>query len=244
MSRREVRRRPIDWSLIRKVFLTLAGLFAFAMAFRFGLIPPQFSPLPAIVVERPFPLVVDWQLRELAVDESLCRGLVSTKHITGKMIADRPLRDGCGWTNAVRVSRIGGVRFPANGMNCGVAGGMALWVENVVQPAAQEIFGQRVVSMRQMGVYSCRNIIGSRFWGNRRSQHATANAVDVGGFQLSGGTRISVLRDWSNTGRKGEFLRRVHRGACRFFRVVLGPEFNRAHRDHFHFDRGPLWQCK
>lgn len=239
------KRGRIDWALVRKVALAIAIMAAVFVAFRQGLIPPRYSPLPAIVIERPFPLVVDWQLRELATDDALCRGLLSSKHLTGAKVSDRPIRNGCGWTNAVRVSRIGGVRFPAARMNCGVAGGMALWVENVVQPAAQKYFEQRVVSMRQMGIYACRNIIGSRFWGNRRSQHATANAVDVGAFRLQNGTVISVLHDWNKrNSAKGRFLRAVHRGACAYFRVVLGPEFNRAHRDHFHFDRGNLWRCK
>jgi hypothetical protein len=25
---------------------------------------------------------------------------------------------------------------------------------------------------------------------------------------------------------------------------VLGPEYNAAHHDHFHLDRGPLMRCK
>jgi hypothetical protein len=32
------------------------------------------------------------------------------------------------------------------------------------------------------------------------------------------------------------FLRRVHRGACRVLRTVLGPEANESHRDHLHLD--------
>ena len=95
-----------------------------------------------------------------------------------------------------------------------------------------------------MGVYSCRNIIGSKFWVTRRSEHAKANAVDIGAFRLKNGSTISVRKHWKGTGKKAQFLRAVHLGACRYFRVVLGPEFNRAHHDHFHFDRGPLWRCK
>ena len=32
------------------------------------------------------------------------------------------------------------------------------------------------------------------------------------------------------------FLRRVHGGACRVLRTVLGPEANESHRDHLHLD--------
>jgi hypothetical protein len=35
------------------------------------------------------------------------------------------------------------------------------------------------------------------------------------------------------------FLRTLHKGACREFETVLGPEANDAHRNHFHFDLNP-----
>jgi hypothetical protein len=35
---------------------------------------------------------------------------------------------------------------------------------------------------------------------------------------------------------KAEFLRAAHRAACRIFATVLGPEANKAHRNHFHLD--------
>jgi hypothetical protein len=41
--------------LIRKVTLTLLAFLGIFIVFRQGLIPPRLSPLPAIVVERPFP---------------------------------------------------------------------------------------------------------------------------------------------------------------------------------------------
>jgi len=37
-------------------------------------------------------------------------------------------------------------------------------------------------------------------------------------------------------GPKRLFLRALHKGACGVFGTVLGPEANRAHRDHFHLD--------
>lgn len=234
----------MNWALARKLLMTFTVMLGVAVAFRQGWIPPQYSPLPPINIEKPVPLVVDWQLRELKSDEKLCRGVLKSEYLTGAMVPDRLIRDGCGWENAVRVSRIAGAKFPASAMNCGVAAAMALWMVNVVQPAAMKIFEKPVVSMRQMGVYSCRNIIGSKFWKNRRSQHATANAVDIGGFRLAGGTTISVARDWGRRGPKQRFLKEVFKGACNYFRVVLGPNFNRAHHDHFHFDRGNLWRCR
>ncbi len=46
-----------------------------------------------------------------------------------------------------------------------------------------------------------------------------------------------VLKDWGR-GERGEFLRAVRDGACRFFGGVLSPDYNAAHANHFHFDMG------
>ena len=35
---------------------------------------------------------------------------------------------------------------------------------------------------------------------------------------------------------KTDFLRAVHRSACKAFKTALGPEANEAHRNHFHID--------
>ncbi|MGI9403709.1 MAG: extensin family protein, partial [Hyphomicrobium sp.] len=36
--------------------------------------------------------------------------------------------------------------------------------------------------------------------------------------------------------KEAAFLKRLHKGACRIFGTVLGPELNESHRNHFHFD--------
>jgi hypothetical protein len=59
--------------------------------------------------------------------------------------------------------------------------------------------------------------------------------VDIGGFVLSDGTRVTVLNNWGE-GRYGQALRAMHRAACGTFGTVLGPEANAYHRNHFHFD--------
>ena len=43
---------------------------------------------------------------------------------------------------------------------------------------------------------------------------------------------------------KAAFLRQVHGGACHGFMAVLGPDYNAAHRNHFHLDRGPYRVCR
>jgi len=52
---------------------------------------------------------------------------------------------------------------------------------------------------------------------------------------LKSGQEITVLTDWGR-GDRGRALRQMWRAACGPFGTVLGPEANRFHRDHFHFD--------
>ena len=144
----------------------------------------------------------------------------------------------CGYDDAVRLAPEGSapVAFrPAGlGTSCPVAAGLALWEWHVVQPAALARFGRRVVAIDHFGSYSCRRMYGraSGLW----SEHARANALDVAGFRLEDGRRISVAADWKDRGAKGRFLHDVRDGACRLFATVLSPDYNAAHRDHLHLD--------
>jgi len=233
------------WGWIWRGFLTLVVLAAVALVFRQGWLPARYTPVPVLDLDHPLPIVTDWQLAELRRDRRMCQQMIdSSRKLIASPVPDNPIRKGCGWINAVRPTAFGRVSYSTARVSCPVAAAMALWIAYDVQPLARRIFGRRVVRLDDMGVYSCRNVIGSRFWKNRRSEHATANAVDIGGFHLDDGTHISVLRDWKRPGRKSEFLRAVHLAACSYFRVVLGPDFNSEHENHFHFDRGTLYTCR
>ncbi|MEW4448108.1 extensin family protein [Qipengyuania sp. JC766] len=117
---------------------------------------------------------------------------------------------------------------------CPVGIAMELWMRDVVQPAAQERYGSAVAEVEHFGSFSCRRLYGrgSGPW----SEHATGNAIDIAAFVLDDGTRISVLGDWEGEDNGAAFLREARDGACGLFGTVLSPEYNEAHRDHFHFD--------
>lgn len=124
------------------------------------------------------------------------------------------------------VSNIGPVQ-------CQVASTFGDWARFGVDRAARQILGSPLARIETMGSYSCRNVAGS----NRRSAHATAGAIDVSAFVLEDGRRISLTEDWNGgTAAEREFLRVVHKSACKRFGTVLGPEYNRAHADHFHLE--------
>lgn len=118
---------------------------------------------------------------------------------------------------------------------CPVAAALALWERETVQPAARRRFGQAVTAINHAGSFSCRRLYGRS--SGAFSEHATADAVDITGFRLSDGTRVSVLADWRGGGDKAAFLREVRDGACDLFATVLSPDYNAAHADHFHLDQ-------
>ena len=154
----------------------------------------------------------------------------------------RPIENGCGYTDAA-ILRRAGVSYGGDLLlRCGALVPLLLWQRYAVEPAAQQTFGSRVVAIRNYGTYSCRNI--NHAPDRPRSQHATANAIDVAGFVLADGTRISIARDWRDTGAKGRFLHAARDGACRFFGVVLSPDYNALHHDHFHMDASRWHVCR
>ena len=122
---------------------------------------------------------------------------------------------------------------------CPVAIALQLWQRDALAPLAEELFGSELDRIEHLGAYSCRRLYGRSegAW----SEHATGNAIDIASFVLTDGTSISVLRDWTDEGTKGEFLRRARDGACDGFSTVLSPDYNTAHADHFHLDMSGRW---
>ncbi|MBW8783112.1 MAG: extensin family protein [Novosphingobium sp.] len=118
---------------------------------------------------------------------------------------------------------------------CALDAGLVLWLRNSVEPAAQRLLGSRVVALEHYGTTACRHIRGSDSGG--WSEHATGNAIDVAGFDLADGRRITVDHDWSSSGPAQAFLHRIRHGACGVFGTVLSPDYNAAHADHFHLDQ-------
>ncbi|CCB63546.1 Extensin family protein [Hyphomicrobium sp. MC1] len=123
---------------------------------------------------------------------------------------------------------------PPAALRCPMIPQLDRWVKEVVEPAARYQFRQELVSIKVLASYSCRpmnNVEGAMI-----SEHAYANAVDIGGFTLADGTTISVQRGWNGSRAEQDFLRVVHDGSCAYFTTVLGPNYNSLHSNHFHLD--------
>ena len=153
-------------------------------------------------------------------------------------VPDRAFGPGCAVRDAVAFASIGGDEGQIGVGNlgpvaCPLASGFGAWVRFGADRAARQILGSGLARVETMGSYACRNVAGT----GRLSAHAQARAIDIAGFTLADGRRISVAKDW-NGGTEAErrFLRVVHQSACKRFGTVLGPDYNAAHRDHLHIE--------
>jgi len=173
-----------------------------------------------------------------APDERACLAGLGAREASFTVVPDAYYGAGCATINTVRLFSLSGDRSPFAVSNlgpvaCPLANAFAGWARFGVDRAAQQFFGSPLVRIETMGSYACRNIAGTE----RRSAHATANAIDVSGFDLADGRHITILGDWyAGDPTTRSFLRVVERSACRRFGTVLSPDYNTEHRNHLHVE--------
>lgn len=210
---------------------------------RWPTIPPQWNPWSPLQLDAPPDSFTRLRLERLERDDVACRVALAQSGMLARPLPDGDTGPGCGFDNAFEIRR-STVAFDAPfSLSCRAAVSLALWERHVLAPAAREHLQAEVARIEHFGSYACRNVYGRAE--GRRSQHATADAFDIAGFLLGDGRRVRVLADWDGQDADtAEFLRAVRDGACDYFDAVLGPDYNAAHRDHFHFDRGGFRTCR
>jgi hypothetical protein len=226
---------------VRIALAALAALLAsVGAAWQLGWrLPNAWNPWAVLDVQQAPNLLTAYKLSRLRDDPELCRRSLQTSTLRVKSQADSPPDANCPLHNVWRVEG-GQARVSSSFLaSCPLAVAYALFEVHSLQPAAQRVFGQPVTQVDHLGSFACRNVYHRKQ--GRLSQHATANALDISGFRLKDGQRIVLLSDWQGEGDKARFLRQVRDGACDSFSTVLGPDYNAAHRNHFHLDMG-FWQ--
>ena len=168
------------------------------------------------------------------------------RDLAAEGVAFRPLQDkrtgpGCGLFGTVQLTDIGVPVTGLTAVRCGEARAFSAWVRNAVAPAAYQLLGSELARVETYGSYACRNVAGRAY----RSGHAIANAVDVSGFTLKDGRRVTVLADWrAADGATRDFWQAVHRSACKRFGTVLSPDYNPAHANHLHLEDDAARLCR
>lgn len=176
-------------------------------------------------------------------DIRICLADLTSAGARYELLPDRNFSPGCSATRSVKLLEVGIPVTNLGAVKCELAVPFTRWVGGAVQQAARAWLDSPVAKIETFGSYACRPI--NNVAGNKLSEHARANAVDVSGFILASGRRISVRDDWNGPDPQARnFLRALHQSACRRFRVVIGPDANSFHHDHFHFDMGPGPYCR
>lgn len=164
--------------------------------------PPSASvpPSGAVVAE---PVVDEWPAEDIA------RGREQCMHLLTGVSADieylEPIKKGpCGLPAPVRLKSVGSdtskvVFDPPVDVNCRMVAALGNWVKTTLQPNARARLKSEVVRIVRASGYSCRNIYNLP--NAKLSQHALANAIDIGGFALANGRTVGVLNGWGLTVR-------------------------------------------
>lgn len=172
---------------------------------------PQPPPSPAAIPVPPAEVPVE--NKDAWPDQEIIAALQACVKEIGPAVAEiepaPPVRAGqCGAPAPVMVRRVGAppgveIRPPAM-LNCAMAARLYQWVEAVVQPSAREVLGSPIVTLTNLSGYDC------RFRNNapvgKLSEHAFANALDVGGFVTADKRKLDVRPHWGPTARDIEAL--------------------------------------
>lgn len=178
-------------------------------------------------------------------DTAICHADLRREGVDFRPLPDKDFGKGCGLSETVQLLDIG---VPVNNLTavrCGEARAFSSWVRNAVAPAAYQMLGSELARVDSMGSYACRNVVGSARNADKRSGHAIANAIDIGGFVLKDGRRITVLADWQSPDpATRRFLQTIRASACKRFGTVLSPDYNAAHRNHLHLEDDGARFCR
>ncbi len=206
--------------------------------------PDHLKPWTPLALDHPISTVAARKLHGFRDDPEACHAALEQADVGFSILPERQAEGGCGWETAVRVTEAAAPYSAPQPITsrCAVAAGLHMWETQVLIPAAEEHFGTGIAEIIHYGTYACRPVYNRQ--GARLSEHALANAIDIAGFRLENGRTVTVLAGWNGRSDEQAFLREVRDGACGVFRAVLGPEYNQAHADHFHFDMGRWRMCR
>lgn len=160
--------------------------------------------------------------------------LCGIRDIRGQRL--QPIRGelaGCGISDPVQVTELAGVRLSTPAvLDCGTAKTLRNWVEKDAKPVIGRL-GGGLKELQVAASYACRPRNSQP--GAKLSEHSKGHAIDISALRLKNGLTIAVQSGWTDP-VEGKLLRKLHASACGPFGTVLGPDSDRFHKDHLHFD--------
>lgn len=129
----------------------------------------------------------------------------------------------CPLRNVVRVANFGSVQLSSSFLaSCPLALSSALYIEQQAKPLTRQLMASDLRQIDHLGSFACRNIYHRQQ--ARRSEHATADALDVSGFR---GGRPTRQRPAGLAGETSHpRLVALLNNSCHYFGNALGPEYN------------------
>jgi len=241
---REYRRRP---ALRRAAFRVLAVALVFFgwLLFIYPKSPlsDAWNPFKPLTIPQSFTPMTHWKLSRALASDQACLAALDTG-VEYQSLPDFSEGEDCGISPQVRVLAVGDATVTPFKTRCQTALRLAMWERHGLQRLAQLHLGHGLREVSHYASYSCRQMRTTGGGSGRMSTHATADAIDVSGFVLNDGTQIRLLQDWNGAADRAAFLRDVQESACNWFRVTLGPEYNRLHADHFHLQHTGWGLCR
>jgi len=245
-ERRENKKR--SWALISGLaaFCFVAGL-AFTgyqlLVHPDTPLPREWNPTKPLVISDPVTPLTSWKLNRATASFDQCLNTLAGR---ASVEPRDPLEETaqCFISDRVSLAGVGDATLQPLETRCAIALRMAMWEQHSIQPAAAAFFDSSVSNIAHIGSYDCRPIRSGSGPSKRMSTHATADAIDISGFDLADGTRVRLRADWGGVGAKAGFLRAVRDGACDWFDLTLSPDYNILHADHFHLQSRGWGLCR
>jgi hypothetical protein len=204
-------------------------------------ISPNWRPWGNVELDQEPTILAKFQIGRLASDTDSCFAALERSKIQYTQLPDKQLERGCGIEARTHIVRSHYAYSSAFEAPCGLVAAL-YWYEQRLGVLAREHLGRDIARIEHYGTFVCRNIYNRAE--SRRSAHATARAIDISGFRLDDGSAVSVKGDWGKDTARGRFLTEARNEACRFFGIVLSPDYNDAHANHFHLELGGFGLCR
>ncbi|MDU2379717.1 MAG: extensin family protein [Enterobacter cloacae] len=205
-------------------------------------LPSHYNPFTPLSLDDPPGLITQYKLRRLTPEA--CASLLSQANQKA-LIRTQPVADSagaCPLHNVVRVRDFGPVSLNSSFLaSCPLALSSALFVSQQARPLTKTWTGSELVRIEHLGSYACRNIYHRP--DARRSEHATAEALDISAFRLANGERVTILHGWRST-KTQPWLQALLTASCGYYGNGLGPEYNAAHANHFHLGMRGFGLCR